>query len=183
MISERVDRVLRELRSLGAAIADGDFGYPVEEATFEDGASEARIDELAALVGEPLPQDYRYFLTRCAGFVAMDFHNGYAMHPPELVARMFRDAVAPKRVAAAPAAGVLLPVAGDGGGNLFLLGLGATAPVLRWDHESGGSPTHVASGNPGLTFVADGFTAFLERIRDDWRHFLAPESDSWDYIT
>ncbi len=47
MISERVDRVLRELRSLGAAIADCDFGYPVEEATFEDGTSAARIDELA----------------------------------------------------------------------------------------------------------------------------------------
>lgn len=180
---ERVDGVLRELRSLGAAIAECDLGYPVEEATFEDGASAARIDELAALVGEPLPQDYRYFLTRCAGFVAMDFHNGYAMHPPELVARMFRDSTAPKRLPAAPAGGALLPVAGDGGGNLFLLGLGATGAVLRWDHESGGARPDDASGNPHLTLVADGFTAFLERIRDDWRHFLDPESESWDYIT
>ena len=179
----RVDGLLRDLWLLGAEIGGFDFGYPVEEAVFEEGASPSRIEQLAALVAEPLPPDYRYFLSRCAGFVAMDFHNGYAVHAPELVARMFRDAGAPKRVIAATAAHTLLPVAGDGGGNVFLLGLGVATFVLRWNHETVGSHSEVASGDPSLTIVADSFAAFLERVRDDWRHYLGPDPDSWAYIT
>lgn len=179
----RVDDVLRDLRLLGAEIGDLDFGYPVEEVVFEEGATASRIDQLAALAAQPLPPDYRYFLSRCAGFEAMDFRNGYAVHTPELVARMVRDPGAPKRLVAPTAADTLLPVAGDGGGNVFLLTLGASASVLRWDHEMGGSRPDVSSGDPSIAIVADSFTAFLERIRDDWRNFLGPDPDSWTYIT
>ena len=179
----RVDDVLRDLRLLGAEIGGFDFGYPVEEAAFEEGATASRIDQLAALVAQPLPPDYRYFLSRCAGFVAMDFHNGCAVHTPELVTRLFREPGAPKRLVAATGANTLLPVAGDGGGNVFLLSLGAAGSVLRWDHEIGGSRAEVSPGDPGISIVADGFTAFLERIRDDWRHFLGPDPDAWEYLT
>ena len=58
-VTARVDRVLLDLRTLGAEIANLDLGYPVEEATFESGAAASRIDSVAALVGEPLPIDYR----------------------------------------------------------------------------------------------------------------------------
>ena len=183
MTLARVDGVLRDLRLLGAEIGGLDFDYPVEEALFEDGASTSRIEQLAALVAEPLPPDYRYFLSRCAGFDAMDFHNGYAMHTPELVARMLRDASTPKRVVGGTATATLLPVAGDGVGNVFLLRLGAATPVLRWDHETGGSRPEVSPEDPSVMIVADSFAAFLERIRDDWRHFLGPDPGSWTYIT
>ncbi len=179
----RVDDVLRDLRLLGAGIGDLDFGYPVEEAVFEEGATASRIDQLAAVAAQTLPPDYRYFLSRCAGFEAMDFHNGYAVHTPELAARMFRDAGTPKRVISGAGTATLLPVAGDGGGNVFLLRLGAATPVLRWNHETGGSRPEVSSADPGLMIVADSFTAFLERVRDDWRHFLGPDPDSWTYLT
>lgn len=179
----RVDDVLRDLRLLGAEIAGYDFGYPVEEAVFEEGASASRIEQLASLAAEPLPADYRYFLSRCAGFVAMDFRNGYAMHTPELVMRMVRDPGAPRRLVAATGADTLLPVAGDGGGNVFLLRLGAATSILRWDHEIGATRLEVSSDDPSLTIVADSFAAFLERIRDDWRNFLGPDPDAWTYIT
>ena len=183
MTFARVDDVLRDLRLLGAEIAGYDLGYPVEKVVFEEGASASRIEQLASLAAEPLPADYRYFLSQCAGFVAMDFHNGYAMHTPELVMRMVRDPAGPKRLVAGTAVATLLPVAGDGGGNVFLLRLGAATPVLRWDHETGGSRPEVSSADPNLMIVADSFAAFLERIRDDWRHFLGPDPGSWTYIT
>jgi hypothetical protein len=182
-VSARIDRVLLDLRSLGAEIARQDFGYPVEEATFESGAAASRIDSIAALVGEPLPSDYSYFLSRCAGFVGMDFHNGYVMHTPEEVVRIFHEAGAPQRVATGRGAIPVLPVAGDGGGNLFLLQVRLPHDVLRWDHELGDARDTVPVTHHSLQPVADSFVSLLERIRDDWSQFLGPGPASWTYIT
>ena len=178
----RIDAVLRDLKSLGSAIANDDFGYPVEEATFEQGSSASRLEAISAIVGEALPVDYRYFLEQCAGFAGMDFHNGYVMHTPEEVVRLLAPSGAPKRVKTLDGALAVLPIASDGGGNVFLLQLRPPNVVLRWDHELGGEDA-VSSGHPALRPVADGFASFLERIRDDWRHFLGPDPGSWNYIT
>ena len=159
----RVDRALRELRALGAEIAEQDFGHPVEAAAFADGADASRIHAVAALAGAPLPADYAYFLSRCAGFVGMDFQNGYVVHAPEDVVRLLRER---------GGAAAVLPVGADGGGNAFLLQLRAPHGVLRWDHAVGGHQP-----------VADGFAGFLERVRDDWRAFLGPDPEAWTYIT
>ena len=182
-VTARVDRVLLDLRTLGAEIANLDFGYPVEEATFESGAAASRIESVAALVGEPLPIDYRYFLSQCAGFVGMDFQNGYAVHTPEEVVRMFFQGDAPLTVHSADGPVPVLPVAGDGGGNVFLLKLRTPHVVLRWDHEFGEVNDALPPTHPGFREVADGFVSFLERIRDDWSHFLGPDPESWTYIT
>jgi hypothetical protein len=168
----RVDRVLDDLRSLGAEIIDFDFGYPVEEATFEQGATESRIEAIAAVIGKPLPSDYAYFLSRCAGFTGMDFQNGYVVHRPEEVIRLSADG----GPAATPKWGDRaiphIQVAADGGGNLFLLQVGPPHAVLRRDHESGVTEP-----------ISDSFVSFLERIREDWKHFLSDDPESWTYIT
>jgi hypothetical protein len=177
----RIDRVLRDLRTLGAEIANHDFGYPVEEATFETGAAASRIEAIGAIVAEPLPIDYSYFLSKCAGVVAMDFHNGYVIHTPEEVVRVFRQAGAPKRVTTADGALSVLPVAADGGGNMFLLQLGPPHVVLRWDHEIGEIADDGA--HQSLQPMSDSFASFLERIREDWSHFLGPDPASWTYMT
>ena len=179
----RVDRVLLDLRTLGAAIATLDPGYPVEEATFEAGASASRIDALAALVPEPLTADYRYFLGQCAGFVGMDFHNGYVIHTPEQVMRLLGQPGAPRRVTTADGIVSVLPVGGDGGGNLFLLQLGRPHLALRWDHEIGEVRDVVPADHACFRPVAEGFVSLLERIRDDWRHFLAADPGSWTYLS
>jgi hypothetical protein len=49
-VTARVDRVLLDLRTLGAEIANLDFDYPVEEATFESGAAASRIESASAAV-------------------------------------------------------------------------------------------------------------------------------------
>jgi hypothetical protein len=179
----RIDQVLLELRALGAEITNHDFGYPVEEATFEPGATRSRIETVAALDSEPLPADYGYFLSQCAGFVGMDFHNGYVMHTPEEVVRLNRQAGAPKRVATADGPIPVLAVAGDGGGNVFLLQLRVPYTVLRWDHETGEARDALPSTHPSLQPICDGFASLLERIREDWRHFLGSEPGSWGYVT
>jgi hypothetical protein len=178
----RIDAVLRDLKTLGAAIADADFGYQVEAATFQSGTSASRLEAISAMVVEPLPDDYRYFLAQCAGFSGMDFHNGYVVHTPEEVVRVLGQGGAPKNVKTADVAIPVLPVASDGGGNVFLLQLRPPCAVLRWDHELGGEDA-VSAGDPSLRAVADSFASFLERIRDDWRHFLGPDPASWTYIT
>jgi hypothetical protein len=43
------------------------------------------------------PLDCTHFLSQCAGFVGMGFQNGYAVHTPEQVVRIFRNPGAPKR--------------------------------------------------------------------------------------
>lgn len=182
-LTARIDRVLLDLRSLGAEIANRDFGYPVEAATFESGAAASRIESIAALVGEPLPVDYRYFLSQCAGFSGMDFHNGYVMHTPEEVVRLFRQPGAPKRVMTVDGAVPVLPVAGDGGGNVFLLQLRLPHVVLRWDHETGETRDAVPATHRGVRPISDGFVSLLERIRGDWSHFLGSDPASWTYIT
>ena len=179
----RIDRVLRDLQSLGAEIAKSDFGYPVEEPTFESGAAAFRIEAIAALVAEPLPTDYRYFLSQCAGFAGMDLHNGYVMHTPEQVVRLFHQAGAPKRVLTAAGAIPVLPVAGDGGGNMFLLQLRPPHVVVRWDHEIGEARDAVPATHPCFQPISDSFVSLLERIREDWSHFLGSDPASWTYIT
>ena len=179
----RVDRVLRDLKSLGAEIANRDLGYPVEQATFETGAAASRIEAITAIVAEPLPIDYSYFLSQCAGFVGMDFHNGYVVHTPEEVVRLFRAARTPTRVTTANGAVPVFPVAADGGGNVFLLQLRPPHFVLRWDHETGEAGDTVPATHHGFQALSDSFVSFLERIREDWSHFLGPDPASWTYIT
>lgn len=178
----RIEEALRDLRALGAEIASLDFGDPVEQATFERGAAACRMESIVALVAEPLPGDYACFLSRCAGFVGMDFHNGYVMHTPEEVVRHVHGAGAPKRVTAAGDTIPVLPVAADGGGNQFLLRLRAPHTVLRWDHETGEAHDTLPADHGSLQPVAADFVSLLERIRDDWRHFLGPDPASWTYL-
>ena len=179
----RIDSVLRDLQSFGAEIANRDFGYSVEEATFERGASVSRIAAIAAIIAQPLPIDYSHFLTKCAGFVGMDFHNGYVIHTPEEVVRLFRQGGTPKRLTTADAAIPVLPVAGDGGGNVFLLQLAPPHFVLRWDHEIGDIGEEVPATHHCFRPISDSFVSFLERIREDWSHFLGPDPAAWIYIT
>jgi hypothetical protein len=75
----------------------------------------------------------------------------------------------------------LLPVAGDGGGNLFLLELGERCRVFKWNHERTSLERDVRAAHPSLTLVAKSFAAFLARVVEDWRRFLRGDT-SWDYL-
>ncbi len=105
------------------------------------------------------------------------------MHTPEEVVRLFRQAGAPKRVMTADGVIPVLPVAGDGGGNAFLLQLRMPHVVLRWDHEIGETRDAVPATHRCFQAISDGFVSLLERIREDWIHFLGSDPASWTYIT
>ena len=77
----------------------------------------------------------------------------------------------------------VLPVGADGGGNVFLMQLRPPHIVLRWYHETGETGDAVSASHHGLQPVSDSFVSFLERIREDWSHFLGPDPAAWIYIT
>jgi hypothetical protein len=76
----------------------------------------------------------------------------------------------------------VLAVAGDGGGNQFLKAVGSEAAgqVWKWNHERPVRFDGVA--REGLTVVAGSFTAFLERVAEDWEHFVHNDR-AWSYIS
>ena len=66
----------------------------------------------------------------------MDVFNGYQLFGPEMVIRMRADGGVPKTALIDGVAHPCVAVAGDGGGNLFLLVL-PSGRVLKWLHETG----------------------------------------------
>lgn len=158
---DSIDAVLRDLRELGGAIGGIDLGYPVDAATFSPPASADQVRTLAGRLLAPLPPDYAYFLSRCRGFAGMDFHNGYAVHGPELVLRILSEPGAPKWVRTNTSSLPTIPVASDGGGDVFLLDLGSPYTVRRWGHGIGSDRDEVPDADPCLRTLCQGFLAFL----------------------
>lgn len=176
-------RTLAELRALGAEIGDVDFGYPVPPASFEPGASDDRIQALREAAGGALPPDYQEFLVACAGFTGMDFHNSYALHPPELVARLLEGEGPPKYLLADGRRERVLAVGSDGGGNIFLLEVAPPFRVLKWTHERHTGEEACLPDAPCLTLISTGFTAFLQRVAADWSRYLRGGDDEWPFIS
>jgi hypothetical protein len=51
------------------------------------------------------------------------------------------------------------------------------------EHDFGYPGDAVSASHHGFQPVSDSFVSFLERIRDDWSHFLGPDPASWTYMT
>jgi len=70
----------------------------------------------------------------------------------------------------------VLPIGADGGGNLFLMDRASNAlgAVWKWDHEF--QPRFDGVAREGLSYVAGSFVEFLERVAEDWEHFLAGDA-------
>lgn len=182
VMTRSIAKVLFDLRELGARLDGVDAGYPLQPAEFADAVSSERIAALERVAGA-LPSDYREFLGLCGGFTAMDFHNGYAVFGPELVARLLEEQGPPRFVQIGEVPSRVLSVGGDGGGNLFLLHVTDPWRVWKWNHELGPCSATVRSDDPALTEIGQGFTTLLERFVEDWRHFLSDDYGKWRYIS
>lgn len=176
-----VTDILDDLRTLGRRITELDLGYQIEPARFNPPAAPDDVTSLVVCAGQPLPDDYREFLLSCAGFAGMDFHNGYEVFDPQHVLRLLDQDFQPHRVIVDGSEHPVLSVAGDGGGNLFLLQLAVPWRVWKWDHELPEGPV-VDSSSRALSEVVHGFGAFLRRVTEDWRHFLEDDEEEWDYL-
>ena len=177
----RVSDALDRLRVAGAALPRLRSVHPLEAPTFGPGCCTGELDELQER--RRLPYDYVEFLSLCRRIVASDVFNGYYLYSP--LGRP-ADSSIPRRllVGAEPRLQevAVSAVAGDGGGNQFLMGVGSVAAgrVWKWNHERPVGLDGVA--REGLTEIADSFTAFLERVADDWEHFVRNDP-AWSYIS
>jgi hypothetical protein len=177
----RVSDALDRLREAGAALSRLASVTPLKAPTFGPGCSTGELDELQER--GPLPGDYVEFLSLCRRIVASDVFNGYYLYSP--LGRP-SDTAIPRRllIGAEPTLQevAVSAVGGDGGGNLFLMGVGpiAAGRVWKWNHEHPARSDGVT--REGLTEVADSFATFLQRVAEDWEHFARGDRD-WPYIS
>jgi hypothetical protein len=109
--------------------------YPAD--TAEPG-SEAEVNELVALLGRPLPSDYREFLLRHGAALVGQYPIYGVSHMPGMGASRKRadDVKEEFRRGGWPYADEWLMVSADGCGNP--IGIADDGRVLVWDHDFGG---------------------------------------------
>lgn len=131
---------------------------------FGPSATLQSLDEFERIVGFALPGEFREFLLHTESIVAMSVHNGYWLGDIELLIKLVGQRSLPSVVDGEPT----IPIATDGGGNVFLLA--AIGCVWRWDHETN-----------RLDFVSESFSAFLERVAEDWDAYVS-EKPGWHFL-
>lgn len=74
------------------------------------------------------------------------------------------------------------PIGGDGGGNFFLLEATSRsdASVWKWLHELGCADDGIDSES--VVEMARSFSAFLERMADDWEAFVRDDR-AWRFMS
>src|SRR5262245_3550536 len=77
------------------------------------------ISALLRLLPGPLPEDYMEFLVRCDGIRAMNIWNGYWIGGIESTRRMIERQDIPKHISNGKTKFDVIPIATDGGGNVF----------------------------------------------------------------
>jgi hypothetical protein len=186
MSDERLEleALLGEMRSVGPQLLQLNSPYPLEAPTFGPPASLDDVKALEDAAAVSLPADYRAFLLRCGWMSAMDMFNGYALlEPPVVVGIMLEQVEVPRRVLRYPSPVPILPVAADGGGDLFLLAAEPPFTVWKWNHEIGAAEDGaLPEDSPALTPIGGTFTDFLRRVVEDWRHFVSDDRE-WPYIS
>ena len=156
--------------------------YPLRQPHFGPGCCSAEIEELLGDCHERLPE-YSEYLALCRRVDATDVFNGYFLFSP---VHAVQRGEGPRllHVGSGPDLSEVrvLPIGGDGGGNLFLMGYSpnAAGAVWKWDHEYGARFDGMAKD--GITKIADDFAGFLERIAEDWEHFTSGDR-AWHYVS
>jgi cell wall assembly regulator SMI1 len=133
--------------------------------TVHEAATTEDIASFEEVIGTLLPEDFRRFLTMSDGIVAMDVQNGYWLGGTKLLTRSVHRNDFPGFIEN----NKVVPIATDGGGNVFLLSLGGYH-VWRWRRETS-----------QCDVVSNSFIEFLLRVASDWEQF-ASENDHWKYL-
>jgi len=163
--------LLYRLRIVGNKIPDVLCVYPLEAPIFGTGISQSDIASLEAAIKAPLPKDFLAFQKLCGFISAMDIWNGYSLMEASRINALIVDAHSPPAIQVVNGQSTLIPIGGDGGGNLFLTAFADSYHISKWNHETGSQEK-----------LADSFTEFLERMLEDWEHFVIQDSD-WKYMS
>ncbi len=161
--------LLDRLRDIGRKIPDVPCVYPLKEPTLGVGIPQSDIDFLESIIKATLPEDFVLFQKRCGFIEAMDIWNGYSLMEASHIKTLILDPHSP-RVMQVTSTGSMIPIGGDGSGNIFLMVFDGSGHISKWNHESGRQER-----------LADTFVGFLERMLEDWQHFVV-EDGHWEYM-
>jgi SMI1 / KNR4 family (SUKH-1) len=160
----QVEGLLGRLRSVAQQLA------AEERPTFSPGASTDAIVGLQAILPAPLPNDFIDFLRACEAVIAVNVWNGYWIGGINQLARSVRRGDYPAMLSDEAREAAVFPIGTDGGGNAFLMSL-QSGQIWKWDRETGNAQN-----------VAATFAGLLERVAEDWEHFLSGDK-SWHYLS
>ena len=178
-ISEYLDRL-----RLASSMMASNSTFPIAEPIIGPGCSSGEIEELQEISRNALPIDYLEFLSLCRRVVAQDVYNGYFIYSPISVGHF--DSSIPRFLHVELNQEIqevwVVCIAGDGGGNQFLMGTSnaTNGYIWKWSHEF--PPRFDGMASEGLKLVAKSFTQFLALVVDDWEHFAAHDNQ-WQYIS
>ncbi len=155
-----ISTTVARLRELALAFPRPECDWE-DRPRFEPPASPQAIAELERSADFILPAELREFLELTESVIAMSVHNGYWLGG---ITQILNGDNVP-RVANGQTA---IPVATDGGGNMFLLTCNGT--ICRWNHETAESQQ-----------VAASFGVFVERVAEDWAAYI-DERPGWRFL-
>jgi hypothetical protein len=152
-----------DLRELAKKLPRPEYPWE-EEPRFSPPAAESQVRALEQAAEFSLPPDVRDFFGEVGDVIAMSIHNGYWIGGiPKLIA-LSREA----RIPRTHNEHSVVPVATDGGGNLFFVS--EAGAILNWRHDSG-----------EFSEVSTTFGEFLELVVGDWRAYIS-NTPGWRYL-
>lgn len=167
----KIQTLIERLQQVGSAVPNIPCVYPLQSPVFGDGVSEEDIVSLEAITKVPLDGDFLLFQRLCGSVSAMDIWNGYSLMEASHIKALITNIDSPQVIWVTHNQSNMLPIGGDGGGNMFLMSLADNNHVLKWNHETGAQVR-----------LANNFAEFLERMLKDWEQFVAQDS-SWNYMS
>ena len=185
MSESEANVLLDRLKTLAQEIGDAGAGGFAGAPRFGGRCLPEEIDELCALFKVQLPSDYREWLLSCRRLFAPDVRSGYFLFSPISILDTWTQSGTPKRILGDDPEVVgdvpTIPIGGDAHGNLFLLSVSEDLNGSVWKWDQGVPPQTDGSLTHGTTRVAASFSAFLERVVEDWTHHLDEDSE-WHYV-
>lgn len=178
----RIEAAIARLREAARRVPLLESPYPLHGPHLGPACCEAEIEELEQVVRGSLPSEYREYLATCRRIDAEDVFCGYFLFSPLRI--VGGDGSRPRfhvKLRGQLDEVWVVPVGGDGGGNLFVMGTteNASGVVWKWNHEH---PVRFdGMAQEGLMQVASSFAEFLERLATDWEHFVGGDR-GWAYL-
>ena len=182
----RIRQALDRLRTAAERVPLLDSVCPLSAPRFGPGCCDGELSELDGGFKPGLPADYLEYLSLCRRIDAADVFNGYFIDSPLTIARPQRQDGVPRFLHVGGGATMqeifVISMGSDGGGNLFFMGTSAVGQgqIWKWNHET--EVRFDGMAKDGLTLLAPDFSGFLERMAEDWEHFVAGDHD-WEYFS
>ena len=139
--------------------------FPWEERpTFSPPPEADELETFEKAGGFQLPPEVIEFFRETDQVIGMSIHNGYWIGGVSKMTLLAHEDRIPRAIDDQP----VLPIATDGGGNLFFVS--GAGHVYRWWHDSEESLR-----------VSKSFAAFLQRVAEDWTAFVL-DTPGWSYL-